>query len=334
MDKISIAMTTYNGEKFVEKQLLSLLNQTRKADEVVILDDCSTDKTAEIVSEFICKNSLSNWIFSVNESNVGYKRNFYNTIAQTSGDIIFLCDQDDIWMSEKLDEMEKIFQQNFSILAVSSAFNFIDGEDKAFQVKQSSNKANHNLIKFKISQNEVVKIDLKTICNYNISPGCTCAFKKQIKDIYLEKTECKVVHDWEINFIAACLDGLYFYNHPLIQYRIHTSNTIGLNTVVDGTSIKKFGNYYVRLSKSKSICESLNSFKNYLWLMTKSDVETFYIQRKFTYDRFNAINQKSVLKILKLYRYNGNYKDSVTLQGRLADIACTILPVRKVEVNL
>ncbi|WP_207656933.1 glycosyltransferase, partial [Clostridium sp. 2-1] len=69
----------------MEKQLLSLLNQTRKADEVIIKDDCSTDHTAEVVTEFIQKNNLENWDFSVNKSNLGYKRNFYEAIKQANG---------------------------------------------------------------------------------------------------------------------------------------------------------------------------------------------------------------------------------------------------------
>ena len=61
MKTISVAMTTQNGEKFVEKQLISIFNQTRKPDEVIIVDDCSQDNTVKIIEQFIKKNKLQNW---------------------------------------------------------------------------------------------------------------------------------------------------------------------------------------------------------------------------------------------------------------------------------
>ena len=105
MFKISVAMTTYNGARFVEKQLASLLAQTRPADEVIILDDRSTDGTPGIVTRFIKKNSPVSWHFSVNEKNLGYKENFYHAVGRTTGDLIFLCDQDDVWHSNKIEAM-------------------------------------------------------------------------------------------------------------------------------------------------------------------------------------------------------------------------------------
>ena len=176
MNKISIAMATYNGEKYVEKQMLSLVEQSRPADEVIIVDDCSKDNTSEIVKKFIKERNLSNWKFVVGEENVGYKRNFYNAVSLTTGDIIFLCDQDDIWCKDKLEIMEKVFEKEPSIKALNTSFNFIDGDDKPFSVNQKRGKSNNNLIKKKIRDNSLEKIPLNLICSYNISPGCTMAF--------------------------------------------------------------------------------------------------------------------------------------------------------------
>lgn len=67
---------------------------------------------------------------------MGYKRNFYNAVSLTTGDIIFLCDQDDIWCKDKLEIMEKVFEKEPSIKALNTSFNFIDGDDKPFSVNQ------------------------------------------------------------------------------------------------------------------------------------------------------------------------------------------------------
>jgi glycosyltransferase involved in cell wall biosynthesis len=68
--RISIVLSTYNGGAYITEQLDSILNQTRKADEVLIFDDCSTDKTCELISSFIEKNSLSNWRLTKNKTNL------------------------------------------------------------------------------------------------------------------------------------------------------------------------------------------------------------------------------------------------------------------------
>lgn len=76
MEKISVALATYNGEKYIEKQLDSIRNQTIKPDEVVIVDDKSSDRTVALINEFIAVNNLVNWKLFVNEKNVGYRKNF------------------------------------------------------------------------------------------------------------------------------------------------------------------------------------------------------------------------------------------------------------------
>lgn len=97
MEKISVALATYNGEKYIEKQLDSIRNQTIKPDEVVIVDDKSSDRTVALINEFIAVNNLVNWKLFVNEKNVGYRKNFYNALKKVTGEVIFLSDQDDEW---------------------------------------------------------------------------------------------------------------------------------------------------------------------------------------------------------------------------------------------
>ena len=95
MSKISVAMTTYNGEKYIEKQLESLRLQTRKIDEVIICDDRSKDNTEKVVTDYINKYNLTGWKFIVNEKNLGFIENFKKSMRLTTGDYIFLADQDD-----------------------------------------------------------------------------------------------------------------------------------------------------------------------------------------------------------------------------------------------
>jgi glycosyltransferase involved in cell wall biosynthesis len=226
--KISIAMTAYNGERFIEKQLQSILDQTRRADEVVIIDDCSTDKTPVIVKKFIEKNRLKNWVFYINESNLGYIKNFYQAIGKTTGDLIFLCDQDDIWHADKIEKMVRIFEDIENIRILNTGFVKIDAEGKPIVTKKRRGRSNNNIIKMPIPFGHTKKVDLDYIIWRNISPGCTAAFTKDLRDFCLKNRTFLCPHDWEINIFGAVFEGLYFCNESLVDYRIHSENTIGI----------------------------------------------------------------------------------------------------------
>ena len=110
--RISVVVTTYNGKMHLEKQLLSLLQQERAPDEVLIFDDGSTDGTIELVQSFIRKNCLESWQFYVNAKRKGWKQNFMEGLRKAAGDILFPCDQDDIWYPKKLAEMTAVMEQH------------------------------------------------------------------------------------------------------------------------------------------------------------------------------------------------------------------------------
>lgn len=324
MSKVSVALATFNGEKYISKQLHSLLFQRRTIDEVIIVDDASTDKTAYIVRYFIEKNQLLNWHLYINEKNIGFLKNFKSAIEKTTGDIIFLCDQDDNWCKTKVDSMLNRFESDDRIKAIYSGFNIIDENDNVVHARQKMFHSNNNLIKFRIEPFETVKIDLSTICKYNISPGCTLAFTREVKDIYLEKTKSICVHDWEIALIAAFLDGLYFFNTPLTQYRVHSSNTIGLSEFAGNSAKNKLALYDLRLKKAEKIQDYLKSMDVYHYLLADDGLKILTDSVNFAEKRLNALSEKKLRKIFELYKDFDNYTSFVTLKGRLADIFCVL----------
>lgn len=127
--KISVLMSTYNGEQYICEQLDSIKNQTRTADEVVIIDDCSADQTVNVVQEYITENQLSPiWQIQKNTENKGWRQNFMDGITKTSGDIVFFSDQDDFWMSNKLEVYENIFSHDSQVNVIASPEVLWDGE--------------------------------------------------------------------------------------------------------------------------------------------------------------------------------------------------------------
>ena len=101
--KISVAICTFNGEKFLQEQINSILEQTLKVDEIVICDDCSTDNTWDILKDYKTNNPS---LFQIhrNEINLKSNKNFEKAIGLCTGCYIFLSDQDDIWKNDKVEK--------------------------------------------------------------------------------------------------------------------------------------------------------------------------------------------------------------------------------------
>lgn len=228
MQKVSIVMATYCGERYVEAQLSSLLAQTRPADEVLIFDDCSSDRTAEIVSDFISQNGLAHWRFRVNEKNLGFIENFRSLLQAATGDILFLCDQDDVWYPDKLERMLDVFAGHPDAMSVNGGFDFIDGEGRQVLSVTAEGHSNHDLIFRPIEPDAAVPLSYAEVLRGNASPGCTMAVRRELRDYYLAHTTGLIPHDWELNIFAGEIGKAYFYNRAVIGYRIHGGNVIGL----------------------------------------------------------------------------------------------------------
>jgi glycosyltransferase involved in cell wall biosynthesis len=118
--KISIAMASYNGERFLREQLQSIAQQTLKPCELVITDDGSTDRTPEIFAEF-AQSAGFPVRFIRNEKRLGFVGNFMKAASLCTGDLIAFCDQDDVWLSHKLARCAECFRDDSVMLAIHSA---------------------------------------------------------------------------------------------------------------------------------------------------------------------------------------------------------------------
>lgn len=229
--KISVVLATYNGEKYISEQMMSIYKQTYKVDEVIIVDDDSKDNTISIVNSFIKENGLDDsWFLYQNEENLGYRLNFKKAFSYATGDIVILSDQDDVWEEDKVEEFKYAFEQT-DALAINTAFRFIDKEGKLIHSEENNN--NNNLLRDNFLPREIKMIPLEAVLANNISPGCTMAVSRELVKTFLEVSEGIQPHDWELNIMAALDDRLYFYNKKLTRYRIHGENEIGMTTELD-----------------------------------------------------------------------------------------------------
>ena len=224
--KLSVAMCTYNGERFLMEQLLSIVNQELPVDEIIICDDSSADNTINIINDFKQKyNDLSIDIF-VNRPQLGVVRNFEKAISKCSGDIIFLSDQDDIWAKDKTKTITDYFQNHDNIDLVFTDAILID--------KDGNNLSRFSLLDAVGLYGKCLTawengMALEMINRQNRCTGATMALKKTLKNEVLPFCkETTALHDEQLAVIGIKKRSLAVIKQPLINYRLHESNTIGI----------------------------------------------------------------------------------------------------------
>ena len=206
---ISIALATYNGEKYLEEQLKSIEKQSMPPSEIIISDDVSTDSTLDIIERF--KERVKYEIkIKKNRTNAGYRRNFLDCAKECQGDIIIFCDQDDIWRNDKIHEIIKYFS-NSKNLAVTH-----DCSANLMATGTSIKSYFHHL----------------GLSGFNPSlniKGCCMAYRRELIELVgFPSMEFNWGHDNWISFTSKALNLHGILEKQLIDYRIHSSNTSGV----------------------------------------------------------------------------------------------------------
>lgn len=314
-------MATYNGSKYIEKQLETLLEQTKQPDEVIICDDVSTDNTAELVLNFIEKHDLKQtWHFSINEKNLGYRKNFYNALTKATGDHIFLSDQDDEWYPEKIEKMHQIMQTNAKVKALNCAVSLIDGKSEPIAVAKQASYYNAGFIYSRKPLAKLTSFSANAIMRNNISPGCTMAIKKELRDKLSELYQAEMPHDWYLNLMAALEHGCFFLNEQLTGYRLHENNTLGASTDNRWTKILARFDMSEKIAEQQGNLVALNNLGKALSQVEPSEVA--YLNEYYT-TRVNFYQRPSLKRLSKLKKYP-EYKQDSKMRGRLWDQALAV----------
>lgn len=229
---ISIAMTTYNGEQYIACQMETILKQTLPVDEIVICDDRSTDQTLTILRQIIADNPSANIRLIENEANIGYVRNFHKAISLTSGDYIFLADQDDEWHPDKIERTMQVMKET-NASALCTNCHFIDEHSN---IIEKVNNYDRNPFIDHVTE-KLTPISFYDLVLENIAQGCTYCFLKEVKERYLRVNSEHLIHDHQIMFVASLLGKIYFLNEALLDYRIHSNNAVGFKNVADAQKI-------------------------------------------------------------------------------------------------
>ena len=245
---VSVAMATFNGEKYIKNQIFSILNQSHKVDEIIIVDDSSTDNTIKIIKSIQCH--FSNITLIENKLNIGPILSFKLAISNCKNDYVLLSDQDDIWYGEKvkinLAYISKIKNTNKPLIVFSDLC-LIDDYDTII------NKSFWNYHNFGARN-----LTFKNLLHYNCVTGCTIMMNKLMKEEILCMPENIMMHDHWIALIAFGFGDFMFIDTPLVKYRTH-SNTV--TNKFKTTFFKKILNILYKVERSQYLNKNIDQAK-------------------------------------------------------------------------
>lgn len=286
---VSIVMTTYNGIEYIEAQLESIRFQTYAVEEVLIFDDCSTDNTFEFIQGYIQAHNLKYWHLYRNKMNLGFNENFREALFVSKGDIVFLCDQDDIWLDNKVKELVGLFENNEEAMVIASDFVLIDNQGN--RIDNQYSRSHYGMMEMQTEKNALSRVDFYNLLKRNFAQGCTMAVKKAIIIRLKEDGYHKLEHDWSLSLLASMDNGCYFFNKPLIEYRIHGNNTIGLH---DEKSKQD------RMSRIHSIQNEMNRIEFILQYLKATDMRYIKLckDKRVCELRIQYIKKKQVFHLI------------------------------------
>lgn len=209
---ISVCIATHNGAHYIKEQIESILCQLGSTDEIIISDDGSTDKTIDILLAFKDKRIKIHHFKQLVKSKHSHTyvcKNFENALKYAKGEYIFLADQDDWWMPDKVERCVAALKVN--ILVVHQA-EFCDSDlNFMTQLMYKDRFVFKNYLSIKRGKYY----------------GCTLAFRRELLNIILPFPKKLMLHDHWIGCLAELKGCVYYERVPLIKYRLHGDNTSG-----------------------------------------------------------------------------------------------------------
>lgn len=290
---VAILLSTYNGEKYLDVQIQSIMNQTYKDFVLYIRDDNSIDKTQTILASYARK--YPNKIILLNAAeNVGSTESFFILLSEAVDcEGYFFCDQDDYWYDNKVETFLQFYnslnedERNKPVLIHSGA-NVTDSNlniDEELTVLFNKNKGQHNNdILWNVFSNDVT--------------GCVTFINNNMKKKCMERKPYKIIqHDWFCSMVATYYSTKYYIDDNLIEYRQHDSNSIGIRK---GNVFKAFINKVVNITKRKITYPYYDQVNALLSLLNYEDNDNYKKLKDFA----NLSSKTKIKRVIWHIRYN------------------------------
>jgi glycosyltransferase involved in cell wall biosynthesis len=248
---VSVALCTFDGAQYVHEQLQSLLAQSVLPDEIVVSDDASRDTTRAIV-----ESTAGRWSGRLTlvrqEINLGAVRNFESALARTTGEIVFLCDQDDVWSADKIARAVREFDRHPDAQLVHSDARLIDASGRSLGRTLLEALAPTRYERNLIEQDRSLEVLLRR----NFVTGATTALRRSLFELARPFPQ-EFLHDEWLALIAAAVGAIRRVEEPLIDYRIHAGNQAGLRGVLLASRLRAMtsgrGDYHVNRARKLDV---------------------------------------------------------------------------------
>ncbi len=296
---VTVLLATYNGEKYLEEQLKSILDQTYSDFRIVIRDDGSTDNTIEIINRYaeifpdkieVCPTS------SPTHSAAG---NFFKLIELYNDDYIMLSDQDDKWLPDKIEKTLAVMQraekenENSPILVHTDLY----------VVDKELNVISNSFINYQRLSPE--RTELNNLLMQNSITGCTVMFNRALHEKLFTLPTVTAMHDWWLGLIAAAFGKIVFLNAPTMLYRQHGNNEVGAKDA------KSLSFLFAKLGQIKKMKQNYKIISIQAEFLLENYAEMLDIKQKKLLNAVAGLPKMSKLKKIKAIKKHRLYKNTV-----------------------
>ena len=237
MKTVSVVMCTYNGAPYLRQQLDTIINQTYPIHELIVQDDQSTDDTMAILVEYAARYPFMQ--IHRKQQRKGINDNFYSAMAYATGDYIALSDQDDIWHSNKL------------LTACMALREFPEEEPNLFS-SNSNIVDSHGEFK-KVLRDYDIRYRYGNVLYGACLQGCSMVFNKKAVELFSKHIPHFTYHDVWMLYICVYFGNFIYWRSPLFDYRIHSSNAIGLATIKKNSFWSRIKNVFFTERDEKKV---------------------------------------------------------------------------------
>ncbi len=236
---ISVALGTHNGERFVGEQIASILSQIRPVDEIVLSDDASSDRTVEMVEAAVAAHRASHGaapelVVLRNDPALRVTKNFEQALRHATGDLIALCDQDDVWHPTRVERLSARFDDPNVLFVFSNAR----------QVGAQGEYLGHDLFEaIAMNPHERGLVEsgrvFEQFMRRNLATGATVMLRRSLVDAAIPFPETWLHDEW-LAVVAAAFDGVRMHDEALTDYRQHGNNQVGMTKIGAGRKFAMF----------------------------------------------------------------------------------------------
>lgn len=286
---VDILMCTYNGEKFIEQQIQSILDQTHTDFNLIIIDDVSSDGTVEIIKKMMLSDSRIE--LHQNAKNLGYFDNFLFGLNYVKSDYLFFSDQDDVWLSNKIEiQLNDLIHENEKVLMnFSNSYLWYDEE-----IDHANYSTKRDPKKIKTSYSSPIELALRNIVAGHtilIRTNQLPAIKERLSRI---KNKKEIYFDYILTLVLLDLGEVKYINKPLVYFRQH----------LNSTSTKMRMNYYTYVSSNAHAFSQISSSaksSSYFTSLHKVASNNTNFFNYLTFLRQNSVNSTTILNNYDFY---------------------------------